>query len=106
MLGLLPPQRLVQRRLLQDARLDQELAEALSPRRPGVDDATLMEPDARLCLTASERERPGAAAEMDELQRVGDGDVLDVAREAHGAYCRRTSATRLSSVFSLRSVFE
>src|SRR5207253_9797652 len=83
MLRLLAPERLLQGRLLQDTRLDQELAQALSPRRPGVDDAALVEPDARLRLATIQRERARTAAQMDELQRVGDGDVLDVAREAH-----------------------
>ena len=106
MLRLLLRQRFVELGLVDVTALHQQLAEPLPPRRPGIDDPALVEADPPLRLATGKGERAGAAAEMDELEGVRDGDVLDVAGEAHRPYCLRTSATRPSSVFSLRSAFE
>ena len=80
--------RLLRERLLQcvaadGAALEEQIAEALRSRRPGADDAAAVEADLRLDTVALERERAGAPAEMDELQRIRYRDVFEVAGEAH-----------------------
>ena len=74
-----------ERSLIDHALVDQQLAQPLGPRAPGIDDAALVEADLRAGLAQGQRERAGPATEMDELQRVRDRDVLEVAGEAHRA---------------------
>ena len=64
--------------------VDEKLTQALRTGGPGADDATLVEADLGPVVAARKRQRPRAAAEMDELQRVADRDVFEVAGEAHG----------------------
>src|SRR5216684_2845256 len=109
-LALLLPQGLVERVLGDAPVVHQQVAEPLGIRPPGVDDPPLVEPDLRAHLAAGQGERAGASAQMDELEGVRDRDVLEVAGEAHGGgpsarQPRLTSWIRLSSVFSLRSVW-
>ena len=106
LLLLLLPERAGEGRSIDGAILDEELAELLGARPPGVDDAALVEPDPRFDLAGNQAERPGATAEMDELQGVRDRNVFEVAGEAHRPQPRLTSWIRLSRVFSLRSVAE
>src|SRR5437762_695168 len=68
LLLLLLPQGAGQRGPVDGAVIDEEFAELLGARPPGVDDSALVEPDSRVDLAGDEGEGTGAAAEMDELQ--------------------------------------
>src|SRR5437868_293467 len=79
LLVLLLPQRAGEGRSVDGAVVHEELAELLGSGSPGVDDATLVETDSSVELAGDEGERPGAAAEMDELQGVRYRIVVAIA---------------------------
>ena len=62
---------------------DQQVAEARRPRRLRADERPLVEGESRALLAALELERAGPLSEVDELEDVGDGDVLETARNRH-----------------------
>ena len=81
--GRLPRHGGIERRGVEVPALDEQLAQARRPGSPGRDERSFVEAEAGLLAVALELERPGALAQMDELQDIADRDVLEAARDRH-----------------------
>ncbi len=63
--------------------LDEQLPQPRRSGSPGRDERSFVEPEAGLFAVTLELERPGALAQMYELQDIADRDVLEAAGDRH-----------------------